>query len=434
MHSMDGYDVVVIGGGPGGFCAAVSAAREGAKTILFEREGCLGGGATTMLVCPFMPHVTSPGPGDEPRKVVNAGLFREIVLRLHERGEGENTTAVCFDDEALKVVLDELAEEAGLQVVFHAALFDAEAADGRVSSAMLAHNGGPIRVTGKVFVDGTGDALLAARAGAEFHLGNETGRLMPMTTNFIVGGVDLDRVPEREEFRAMADKGDQDTPALINRNISCIRGKDAKGWMHFNAIRMPGLSTIDPFDLSKAEAEGRRLVRNMIAWLRANVSGYENAHLVKTGTHVGIRESRRVVGDYTLTYDDWKNCARFDDGIACCSYVIDVHGDKPNDTRLESLPPGGYYQIPYRCLTPKGKTNLLMASRSISGDVSAHSSYRVMPPVMSIGQAAGIAASMALPEGDVRAVEVPVLQDRIRSARGVLEPWPIEAGVPFAPA
>jgi len=415
VKPIDDCDVVVVGGGPGGFAAAVAAARAGAKTLLAERAGCLGGGMTTMLVCPFMPHETS----GRPRKAVNAGVFREVCERLIARGQAAPGACIRFDSEAAKLVLDELAAEAGVAVIFHAALYDAETERNRVSAVRLAHNAGPLRATGRVFIDGTGDALLAARAGAEFAFGDSAGRVMPMTTNFIVGGVDVDRIPGRDELRKlMASGGD---PPLVNRHVSCLSVDREKRWVHFNAVRIPG-DTIDPADLSGAEAEGRRRVANLVEWLRARVPAFAGCYLVKTGSHIGVRESRRVVGDYVLSYDDWKSCRRFDDAIACCSYGIDRHGDAPNETRIEHLPPGGFYQIPYRCLTPRGLDNVLVASRSISADVSAHSSLRIMPTVMCIGQAAGIAAAMSLPAGSVRDVDVAALQQKIRDAGGVVEP------------
>jgi hypothetical protein len=422
VRSLGAFDVVVVGGGPGGVAAAVSAARKGASTILLEREGCLGGGMTTMMVVPFMPHAARrDAEGKEPRMVVNAGFFAEVVERLKARGAAFERHSTPFDDEAAKVVLDEMAAEAGVTVVFHAALFDVAAGGARVERACFAHNGGPLEVAGKVFIDSTGDALLAAAAGADVQFGNEQGHVMPMTTNFVVGGVDLDRMPEWKDFKAMCLGGGQDTPALLNTNMSCSWGRPDRGWVHFNAIRVGG-STIDPLDLSKAEAEGRQRIENWIQWARTNVSGYENAYLVKSASHIGIRESRRIVGDYMLTYEDWKDCRTFDDGIACCSYDIDVHGHAQGQVRIEHLPPMGFYQVPYRCLTPKGLENLLVASRSISATVEAHSSLRIMPPVMNIGQAAGMAAAMSLPGGDVRGIDVQALRQHIRDAGGVLEP------------
>jgi hypothetical protein len=419
MHEIGNYDVVVVGGGPGGFGAAVAAARQGASTLLVEREGCLGGGGTTMLVNPFMPHCTSPGPNGEPRRIINAGVFMEVIDRLVARGAARHEGAVRFDDEALKLVLDEIAAEAGVKVLFHAALFDAEVQGAAVKAVRLAHNSGPLRAGGKVFVDGTGDALLAERAGCELLFGNEEGIVMPMTLNFIVGGVDTAFIPDHKEFKQRAAKGDKDTPALLNTNLSC-RHIYPNGRVHFNAIRITG-STLDPWSLSGAEAEGRRRVDNFVRWLRACVPGFAGCYLVKTGNHIGIRESRRVLGDYMLVEDDFRKARKFDDGVASCCYCIDVHGQKQNETNLQGMGPGEYYHIPYRCLTPRGKTNLLMASRSISADILTHSSLRIMPVVMNIGEAAGTAAAMSLPAGDVRAIDVQDLRRRIRQSGGVLE-------------
>jgi hypothetical protein len=245
-----------------------------------------------------------------------------------------------------------------------------------------------------------------------------------MTLNFAVAGEDLSHPLNGKLLREKVAQGDKDDPPLINTHISTAH-RTPSGLTHFNAIRMPG-NTLDPFEISRAEIEGRRRVENFVAWLKANVPGFENCYLMKTGAHVGIRESRRVVGDYMLTEDDWKNCARFNDGIACCSYSIDVHGQKPGETRLERMPMGEYFQIPYRCLTPKHKKNLLIGSRGISADIAAHSSLRIMPVVMNIGEAAGYAAALAREAGETRAIDVQKLRQMIRDGGGSLEPWTLE--------
>jgi len=419
-REIGGYDVIVAGGGAGGFAAATAAGRAGARVLLLEREGCLGGGATTMLVHPFMTHLTQPDAGGS-CKAVNAGLFAEVVGRLQARGAAV-LAGRCwrFDDEAMKLLLDEIVAEAGVEVIFHAVLFDAEVSAGRVQAARFAHNGGPLRATGKVFIDGTGDALLAWSAGAECMFGDHHGQVMPMTLNFVVGGVDLSTLPSTAKLRELAAEGEQGNPPLANTNVSCVTSP-REGYVQFNAIRTPG-DTLDPADVSRAETEGRRRVDNFVAWLRAKVPGCQACYLAKTGGHVGIRESRRVLGDYVLSHDDFRGKRTFDDGIACCSYDVDIHGQSQGQTRIERLGPGGYYQIPYRCLTPKGLANLLVAGRGISADVEAHSSLRIMPTVMCVGQAAGIAAAMSLPGGDVRAIDVQDLRRRVRQAGGVLEP------------
>ena len=421
MRDIDGYDVVVAGGGPGGFAAAVAAARSGAKCALLEREGCLGGAATTMMVNPFMSDRTSPGPDGKTRTTVNAGIYKELRERLAK--SGEKADGASFDDETLKRVLDELVREAGVDVIFHAALFDCEVEDDsahkRVVAARFAHNAGPLRVTGKVFVDGTGDGLLAASAGAEVMKGNEDGHVMPMTLFFALSGVDLEKAPlGGGAIRKLIAEEAEGPPRLENTHISCI-ATAPNGFVYFNAIRIPG-DTLSPEEVSRAEAEGRRLVANFVEWLRARVPGYESCVLAKTGTHVGIRESRRIVGDYVLTMDDFDRAAKFDDGVASCAYNVDIHGQKPNQTTFRQLPPGEWYQIPYRCLTPKGLSNVLVASRSVSADVVAHSSLRIMPVVMCIGSAAGTAAAMSLPSGDVRSVDVAGLRRRIMEEGGVL--------------
>jgi hypothetical protein len=436
MQQIDQYDVIVIGGGPGGVGAAVAAGTAGAKVLLVEREGCLGGAGTTMLVNPFMPMLTFPGPNNQPpRKVVHAGTFQRAYQRLKARSAGEMEPwnkgwgGIHFDDEPYKRVLDELVCEAGVEVLFHTALFDVEREGTRVRAAHFAHNSGPLRISGKVFIDATGDGLLAARAGAEFQFGDEQGRVMPMTLFFAVSGVDRSNVPWHDMQKLCA-AGGQDTPALINTNLSCVHPMDParsgltdlkSSLVYFNAIRIAG-NTLDPFDVSRAEIEGRRRVENFVQWLKAKVPGFKDCQLVKTGAHIGIRESRRVMGDYVLTSADFDRAAKFDDGIACGAYPVDIHGDKPNQFRLEYLPLGEYYQIPYRCLTAKGLTNLLVASRSISCDVRMHASLRTMPSVMCIGDAAGFAAALSLPQGDVRQIDVSTLRQKIRDYGGIIDP------------
>ena len=409
------FDVVVVGGGPGGFGAAISAARNGANTLLVDREGCLGGGMTTMLVNPFVTHTMRTGPlGSGQREVINAGIFTELCRRLIAKGHAKDAIYIKIDDEYMKIMLDEMAAEAGVKVLFHAALYGAECQEGVISSIALAHNGGPLQVSGRVFIDGTGDGLLAALAGAEYRFGDaSTGEVMPMTLKFVVGGVDAAQIPSIDETRKLAHKGGQDVPVLLTPNLSTFAVRP-NGRVHFNAIRVPG-NPIDPFDLSRVEAESRRRVENYVEWLQANVPGYGHCYLEKTAAHVGVRESRCIQGDYELTYDDWKGQARFDDAIACCSYGIDIHGQKPGQVRIEHFGANEYYQIPYRALTPKAHQNLLIASRCISSDRSAHSSFRIMPTVMCIGQAAGLAAAMAVATGDTRKIDIPALRNTLRA-------------------
>lgn len=425
MRELTEYDVVVVGGGPGGIGAAIAAARGGAKALLIERAGYLGGAATTMMVNPFMADRTKPSEDDGLRRLVNGGIYQEMLERLKQRDAAihEEGGGARFDDEILKVVLDEMVTEAGVTILFHAALYDAETENGRVKRLLLAHNGGPIAVSGRVFIDCTGDGLLAARAGVPVETGDAEGNLMPMTLFFCVGGVDLERWPGRFEIRERVKSGEQDTPALINRHLSMI-AEAPNGLLYFNAVRISG-NPLEPLELSACEVEGRKRAANYVEWLRANVVGFEKAWLVKTAPHIGVRETRRIHGDYRLTYDDWKSNARFDDAIACCCYPVDIHGQTFGQTRMEHLPPGTWYQVPYRCMLPEGLENLLVASRCISADPVAHSSLRVMPPIMCLGQAAGHAAALVQPEGKVRNVDIDKLQQAIAGSGGILEPYAV---------
>ena len=331
---------------------------------------------------------------------------------------GTKWTVLLFDDEPLKVVLDELLAEAGVTVLYHAALFDADVADGRVAAVRVAHNGGPIRVPGSVFIDGTGDSLLAYAAGCLWEQGDPRGQVMPMTLNFIVGGVDAAKLPKIAALRERAMRGDRDRPRLINTNVSCFHALP-NGRVHFNAVRIPG-SGVAPDALSHAEMEGRRRVRNFVDWLRAHVVGFEQCWLVKTGNHIGVRETRRVIGDCVLSFEDLQAARKFDDGVARCAYEVDIHGQEPNEGTEIEVPQGDWYEIPYRCLTPQGLTNLLVAARGVSADAMVHASLRITPVVMNIGEAAGIAAAMSLPDGNVRGVDVEDLRRRLRECGGMV--------------
>lgn len=415
-------DVAVLGGGPAGLCAAVAAAQEGADVLLVERYGFLGGMATAGLVNPFMAFQTAPPTSPQELKLVNGGLLQVLITRLTEAG-GYEPQEQAFDPETFKQVAQEMALEAGVRLRLHTMLFAALADEGRVRLAGVASKSGLETVAAEVFIDATGDADLAAWAGAEYEQGRpEDGLCQPMTLNFRLGGVDPDLMPSRAEINALYDaakqRGEIDNP---RENVLWFY-TTRKGEIHFNTTRVVGKQATDAADLTAAEIEARRQVKQMVAFLRREVPGFAEAYLLATGTQIGMRESRRVRGDYVLTAEDVLAARDFADGISRGCYPVDIHNPAGSGTVIKPVPPGRSYAIPYRCLTPVGFENLLVAGRPISCDHAAHSSLRVMPIAMNVGEAAGVAAARALERrGQVRAVEVEALRQRLREQGAVID-------------
>jgi hypothetical protein len=401
-------EVVVVGGGPGGLCAAVAAAEEGAETLLIERYGFLGGMATAGLVNPFMPWVA----GGQP---IIRGLFERITERLAEYGGwGGPRRASAFDDQLFRFVAEDLCEEAGVSLQLHTMLAGVEAADGRIERIATLSKSGLRQVRGDIFIDGTGDGDLAAWAGAEVEIGREEDRhCQPMTLCFRMMNVDIDRMPCREEINALYDaakeRGEIDNPRENVLFFFTTHDRE----VHFNTTRVVMHDATDAEELTDAELIARRQVRQMVPFLCNEVAGFEDAWLAEMAPQIGIRESRRVIGDHVLDVDEVLEARKFDDGIARGSYAVDIHNPAGTGTVIKHLPPGEAYDIPYRCLTPLGFDNLLIAARCISSDHAAHSSLRVMPIVMAIGEAAGCAAEMALEDHDTRSVDVDALRETL---------------------
>lgn len=412
--------VVVCGGGPAGLCAAVAAAQEGAQVLLVERYGFLGGMATAGLVNPFMPYYTGG-------KVINRGLFAEIIERLRAAGgwseRSDKRGRDAFDPEIMKQITQEMVLEAGVELLLHSFLVGAGADKGQVQRAALATKSGLQAVSGQVFIDATGDGDLAAYAGAAYEQGRpEDGLCQPMTLNFRVGGVDEDRIPSREQINAQYEaakaRGEVDNP----RENVLFFYTTRPGEIHFNTTRVIKRQATDFRDLTAAELESRRQVKEMVAFLRQEVAGFEHCYLLATATQIGARESRRIVGDYELTTDDVRTTRDFADGIARGCYPIDIHNPAGTGTVFEPLPAGDSYAIPYRCLLPQGLSNLLVAGRPISADHGAHSSLRVMPIAACVGEAAGVAAAQALSsQAQVREVKVSDLRQILRDRGAVID-------------
>ncbi len=405
-------EVVVCGGGPAGLCAAVAAAQEGADTLLIERYGFLGGMATAGLINPFMPYYTG---GEQ----IIEGLFQQIIDRLDAAGgwshRQDEWARDAFDPEIMKLVAQEMAEEAGVRLRLHTMVVDVAANDGHVEKILLASKSGWEAAKAQVFIDATGDGDVAARAGAESEQGRaEDGLGQPMTLMFRIAGVDEARIPPREDINALYDvakaAGEIDNP---RENVLWFY-TTRPGELHFNTTRVVKRDGTSAADLTEAELEARRQVGQMVRFLVEKVSGFEKAYLAATGTQSGVRESRRIIGEYVMTEEDVLGARKFPDGIARGCYDIDIHDPAGTGTVIKQLPEGESYDIPYRCLCPRGFDNLLVAGRPISATHEAHSSIRVMPIAAAVGEAAGVAAAMCVERGQaVTEIDVPALRQRL---------------------
>ncbi len=406
--------VIVCGSGPAGLCAAVAAAQDGADTLLIERYGFLGGMATAGLVNPFMPYYTGG-------KQIIEGLFQQILDRLDAVGgwshrQDDWTRSDAFDPEIMKLVAQDMLQEAGVRLRLHTMLVDAVADNGHVARILLASKSGWEAAEASLFIDATGDGDLAARAGAEYEQGRpEDGLSQPMTLMFRMTGVDEARMPSREEINALYDEakaaGEIDNP---RENVLWFY-TTRPGEIHFNTTRVIRRDGTNAADLTVAELEARRQVKQMVKFLTEKVPGFANAYLSATGTQIGVRESRRILGEYVMTAEDVLGAHKFADGIARGCYPLDIHNPAGTGTVIKHLPKGESYDIPYRCLCPRGFDNLLVAGRPISATHEAHSSVRVMPIAAAVGEAAGTAAAMCVAQKQpVTAVDVEQLRERLQ--------------------
>lgn len=434
------WDVVVVGGGPSGCSAATAAAREGAKTLLIEAGGCLGGSGTSALVpawCPFT----------DKEKIIYRGIA-ERVLQASKAGmphvRKSDADWVPIDAEHLKRVYDDLVSSSGAEILFNTVLSAVERDDRGGAVALLVTNKlGLQALKAKSYIDCTGDADLAAWAGAEFHKGDENGDLMPATHCFTLSNVDAyalqylwgngeklhARNPTGPMYQAIAS---QKYPLITDAHLCCA--VVGPGVLGFNAGHLWGVDNTAPATVSTALIKGRKTaaqIRNALAEFCPEAFG--NAFLVNTASQVGIRETRRIVGAYSLTLDDYLKRRSFPDEICRNSYFIDIHhslksAQKNVAERREGLEGAVHYDrgeshgIPYRCLLPKGVRNVLVAGRSISCDRVVQGSVRVMPVCLAMGEAAGIAAAHAAHshDGDVHRVDPERLRERLRDEGGYL--------------
>ncbi|MBI4976886.1 MAG: FAD-dependent oxidoreductase [Spirochaetes bacterium] len=413
------YDVAVAGGGPAGFAAAISAAREGAKTVIIEQTGMIGGIATAGLM--------SHWAGSAASSVLQELYKRSTVPDIVEKFPWQGT----INPEKLKFVMFEMLHEANVHVLLYTFVSGAVKEGTTLKGLIIENKSGRQAVLAKTVIDATGDGDAAARAGAEFVKGREgDGKMQPVTIMFKVAGVDYSRAVFPGGFEANLDvpKGkiqDLSRQALpFPAGHTLLYPSSLPGIVTVNMTNFIGIDGTNADDLAKAEYECRKQMDPIVKFLRDTVPGFEQCFIISTASLLGVRETRHFVGEYTLNEDDILASRVFDDWVVLrAKFNFDIHNiDGPGldkNGAQKHFPNVDGYSIPYRSLLPKTVDGLILAGRCISGTHKAHSNYRVMPICAAMGEAAGIAASIAAKEKIApRKVGVKKIQD-VLIARGV---------------
>jgi hypothetical protein len=430
------YDVIVVGGGPSGCAAATAAARAGAKTLVIERNGALGGMGTLGLVpwlCGF----------DDGQKIIARGIADHVRLALCEGmpllKKWVSANPLCppaVDPELLKRIYDDLVTQAGAKVLFFSQLCSVEMSDdGNVDALLISNKAGLGAYRAKVYVDCTGDGDLAAMAGAAFEKGDINGDMQPATHCFSITNVD--------EYALSAGPGihfyDPESPVnkavksgrypLIVDLHSCSMQIGPRTY-GYNTGHVFDVDNTDPESVSNAIIHGRKQVAQYHQAFTEFHPAFANSFLSATGAVLGVRETRRIIGDYYMTIEDYLARRSFPDEICRNAYPIDVHSTKKyhdeslrkeieelkkdNEGIFKQLESGENYGVPYRCLTPKGLKNVLMAGRCISTDRSINGSIRIMACCLTTGEAAGIASAMSVAgDGNVHNVNTDALRQEL---------------------
>lgn len=415
----DMYDVIVAGGGPAGCAAAIAAASEGSRVLLVESTGNLGGLGTSGMVpawCPFT----------DGEKIIYRGLAEKIFLEAkkgvpHE--PADKLDWVTINPEQLIGVYDRMVSDSGADILFFSRVAAVEmASDDMVDAVVVANKDGLTAYRPKILIDATGDGDICAWAGAEYLKGDRDGVLQKSTLCFSVANVDTKAYLEGPELHSGHNPDSASVRASLTGRFPlldthCCHNLVGPGVVQFNANHIEIKDTTDPRQLSDAMRLGRQTADQHLEMLREfRPDVFRDAFIVKTAIIPGIRDSRRVVGDYLFTGDDWRARRTFDDEIGRNCYFIDIHKTGVPHVHYGR---GESHGIPYRCLTPKGLRNVLTAGRCISTDDEAYGSLRVMPPCLVTGEAAGVAARMASLSAsrDVHSVDVAELRRRLK-ARG----------------
>ena len=441
-------DVVVVGGGVAGVSAAIASARTGVDTLLVERYGALGGNLTIGLLEASMSFHDRQG------KQLIGGIPDEIIQRLKAAGGtvghvvddvGYAGTVTPYDPEELKMVCLEMTQEAGVRLLLHTWVVRAICTSGRLSGIIIENKSGRQVIEAKVFVDCSGDADVSALAGVQFEIGRASdGLTQPMSILFKLGNVDVDGVlgyvqDHPEDFKTwdrsldrlkasksihlwgfgrILEDGYARGTLPFQRSEMHVQIDPKRGEAIINATRVSGDGT-STADLTRAEVALRKQVKALVAHLRAMCPGFQDAYLMTTAMGVQVRETRRIVGEYTLTKDDVVNGTQFADAVVLSGFPADLHA--PDGKGMESLITATH-QIPYRCLVPKDVDGILVAGRCVSGTREALGAIRQTAPAMAMGQAAGTAAALSvLSQCTPRSLSIELLRDKLRAASVILD-------------
>lgn len=383
------YDICVLGAGPAGIAAAIAARRMGARVLLVERDGVPGGMSTAGMLNTWC--------GDAYSSVYSY-ICRRTTKRFGER--------LIYSPEELKVLLINMIEESGVDLLLHSFVTGVVCDDGTVREVHIHTKSGEIAIEAKIFIDCTGDGDVAALSGVPFDKGRSDGLMQPMTVQFTVCGVDESRAlyanvqtPElKAKMQEYLADGRVSFPVGLLILLEAIEPHTA----FVNMTNVINVDGTDVFDQTRAEIAARKQIPQIVRFLRENVPGYEECYVIASAAYAGARETRRINGAYTITADDVQSGRQFEDWIVDGAlYPFGIHNPNGKVERDKNAPEDTKkrYSIPYGCFTPVGMKNLLVAGRCISGDHYALSSYRVMPICFAMGEGVGTCAAIALRDG-----------------------------------
>lgn len=394
IQNKGAYDVIVVGSGPAGIAAAVNAGRMGVKTLLIESQGRLGGIATAG----YMSHWTG---------YVGNKTYWEILKRSNDK-YGTDSDAVQIEPELLTITYVEMLEEANVDCLLYTMVFDVIMDGDCVKGVVCCNKNGLTAYTAKVVVDASGDGDVAYKSGAEFFKGRETdGKMQPTTLMFKVGGVDMEKAVFPESFETLVPTKKGELQALAKKILPYPAGhvllykSTIDGIVTCNMTNVTDVDGTKAEDLTRAEFACRKQMLPIVAFLREYVPGYENCYIMSSASLIGVRETRHFKGVKVLTEQDIMEAKQFDDAVVYDAYFnFDVHNitgaglDKSGCQKHFTQTKG--YTIPYGCLVPEKIDGLLLSGRNISGTHMAHSNFRAMPICAGLGEAAGIAAALAV--------------------------------------